>query len=60
MKGRTLLIRQNIGWFDTDIKDRNSKGKRRSWCKAWAKKAQRKIRKYNKVNINKIELPGND
>lgn len=32
MRGKTLLIRENIGWFDTDIKIRTSKGTKTKWC----------------------------
>lgn len=52
MKGKTLLIKQNVGWFDCDIRVRTSKGKKTKWTKAWAKKAQRKLRK----NLNTINL----
>lgn len=56
MLGKTLLIKQKIGWLSSDFKDRNSKGKKRSWFKAWAKVAQRKIRKHNKIDKLKSDL----
>lgn len=56
MRGKLMLFKQRIGWLSSDFKDRNSKGKKRSWCKAWAKVAQRKIRKNNKINKLDINL----
>lgn len=51
MHGRTLYVKERVGFLDEDLDYRNSKGKRSDWCKAWAKQANRKIRKQNKVNI---------
>lgn len=56
MTGKLMLFKQRIGWLSSDFKDRNSKGKKRSWFKAWAKVAQRKIRKNNKINKLNINL----
>lgn len=56
MRGKLMLFKQRIGWLSSDFKDRNSKGKKRSWHKAWAKVAQRKIRKNNKINKLDINL----
>lgn len=56
MRGKLMLFKQRIGWLSSDFKDRNSKDKKRSWCKAWAKVAQRKIRKNNKINKLDINL----
>lgn len=56
MRGKLMLFKQRIGWLSSDFKDRNSKGKKRSWFKAWAKVAQRKIRKNNKINKLDINL----
>lgn len=51
MKGKTLLLSQRVGFLDEDFKDRNARGKKSGWCKAWIKKSARKVRKLNKVNI---------
>lgn len=56
MRGKLMLFKQRIGWLSSDFKDKNSKGKKRSWCKSWAKVAQRKIRKNNKIDKLKIDF----
>lgn len=46
MQGKTWIIK-NVGnkFWESDLKMKNSKGKKRSWVKAEAKMASRKIRR---------------
>lgn len=56
MKGRTLIMKQMRNWFwQYDSKERNARGKKHPYVKATGKRASRKIRKQNKVDMREIE-----